>query len=549
MFINKNINLKNLFNQKILVSIFFLTYLIIGLYIFKDYGISFDEDIQRIMAQNRIEYIQIFISNFFSLLDNEVKNISIILPEHGVTFELPALIIEKIFGFSDTRSEYLFRHLLIFLTSFIGSFYFFKLVKKRFNSWKIGLIGVFLLITTPRIFAESFYNSKDIIFMYLFTINTYFAIKFLDNPISSNSFYFALFSGLCIGVRVIGIILPIITFYYLWIRFLRNDYKKNIRIKILIFFTSFIFFIILFFPSLWENPLKNFIYSLASFRSYDHEFLNFYLGQYVHPKTIHWYYFPLWIFITTPFIVIIIFIYGLVLSLYRIFNRLIRISKNKDLHDLWRGPIEFYDLFFITFIIAPIFLIIVFKSASYSGWRHLYFIYPFIIIIGLVGLRFFYIKMLRINNMRIIIFFKVIFSFFLIYNIFWLYTNHPFQNNFFNFLAGDKPHRNYEVDYWGLSNKFVLEKIINEDNRKLINVSMISDTSLSHNINILTEEQKQKVNYVVDIDKSDYIINNNIFFRGDFRKVRKILSNFDVYYELFVDGTLVTTIYKRRYPI
>ena len=55
MFINKNINLNNLFNQKILVSMFFLTYLIIGLYIFKDYGISFDEDIQRIMAQNRIE--------------------------------------------------------------------------------------------------------------------------------------------------------------------------------------------------------------------------------------------------------------------------------------------------------------------------------------------------------------------------------------------------------------------------------------------------------------------------------------------------------------
>ena len=96
-----------------------------------------------------------------------------------------------------------------------------------------------------------------------------------------------------------------------------------------------------------------------------------------------------------------------------------------------------------------------------------------------------------------------------------------------------------------MSNKFVLEKILKEDNRQLVTVSAISVTSLEPNFDILTKEQRNRIRYANDLTNSDYIINNNIFIWGDKNKLEKLSNNFDVYYELFVDDILITTIYKR----
>ena len=126
----------------------------------------------------------------------------------------------------------------------------------------------------------------------------------------------------------------------------------------------------------------------------------------------------------------------------------------------------------------------------------------------------------------------------------WLYKNHPFQNNYFNIFAGEEPHNSFEVDSWGLSNKFVLEKILKDDKRKNIVLSAISVTSLIHNIKMLTIEQRKRITYSGDLEDCDYIINNNIFISGDNSKIKKIPRNFVIYYQLFVDSTLVTTIYK-----
>ena len=146
--------------------------------------------------------------------------------------------------------------------------------------------------------------------------------------------------------------------------------------------------------------------------------------------------------------------------------------------------------------------------------------------------------------------YKLIFNIFILVfvtsNFLWLYKNHPFQNSYFNLLAGSKPHKNFEVDYWGLSNKFVLEKILQEDNRQNIKILAISVTSLKENFSILTAEQQKRIRYANNLETSDYIVNNNIFPAGDINKLKKLPKNFDIYYELFVDDILVTTIYKRN---
>ena len=116
---------EKIFNSKIIVTFFFFSYFIIGNVVVTDYGIALDEDYQREIGQNRLDYIKSFFLNFFSTNINIVENkISIKWPEYGSVFELPAIWLEKLIGFSETRLQFFFRHYLIFLTSFVGSISF-----------------------------------------------------------------------------------------------------------------------------------------------------------------------------------------------------------------------------------------------------------------------------------------------------------------------------------------------------------------------------------------------------------------------------------------
>ena len=62
-------------------------------------------------------------------------------------------------------------------------------------------------------------------------------------------------------------------------------------------------------------------------------------------------------------------------------------------------------------------------------------------------------------------------------------VNHPHQYVYFNFIGGKKPHLNYEIDYWGLSNKYALIKILSSKQKdEVVTVSNVSDTNLNENL-------------------------------------------------------------------
>ena len=150
MLSNKNIINRNLLDKKIIILFFFIIYFIIGNVVVNDYGIPFDEDYQRIIAQNRLDYIANFFSNIFLQSSDALKNkVEIMWPEYGVAFELPALWLEKVVGFSDTRSQSFFKHYLIFLVSFIGSIFFLLYCIKEIQ---------FLEISTVRYFISCFFT-------------------------------------------------------------------------------------------------------------------------------------------------------------------------------------------------------------------------------------------------------------------------------------------------------------------------------------------------------------------------------------------------------
>ena len=516
------------------IYLFFSIYFFAGLIFFKDFGFAFDEDIQRKIAINNLNFIKDFFN--FSLQEKT----KLLHPYYGVAFELPAMILENLFKIEDIHNKFLFRHLLIFLFSFIGSIFFFLIVLKHYKSIILSIFGLLLLILSPRIFAESFYNSKDIIFMYAFVIATYFSIIFLEKPNKVNIFFFSLTSAFLINIRILGIILPLIILVIFFIKYLRGNFK-NFYFNFIFCFILLLIFTILMWPALWSEPFKNITNAFLVFKSYNIEIFNFYLSDHTNAKNLHWYYVPLWIAVTTPPIILFLFIVGILLILKRLLKRLVNIEDSKPNNDLWRGKTEMIDIIFIMIIFLPLCLVIFFNSTLYSGWRHLYFIYPFIIIVSINPMYQF-----RIIKLKYFSFLCSTLALILIYYLYWNVKFHPFQFTYFNSIAGKEIHNKFDVDYWGLSNRYSLEYILLNNKNKRVNVSNVSDTNLIHNIKILRKEKRLYLNYEPDLEKSDFIIDNNNFFDPVNKKRRKILNRFKVYHQLFVDDVLVTTIYKKR---
>ena len=181
--------------------------------------------------------------------------------------------------------------------------------------------------------------------------------------------------------KTTGDLFTFLIIFFKIVQILRLSKNKKREVLSIIYLICFILiFIYFFWPYLWEDPIKYFIIAFKKLANIDVGIYNFFLGNYIQVEFVPWYYTIIWIFITTPSIYLIFFLIGFCFILKRIGNRLIRIDDKKEYNDLWRGDNEKVDiLIFLNFFI-PIFFTIILHSSLLTGWRHLYFVYPSLII-------------------------------------------------------------------------------------------------------------------------------------------------------------------------
>ena len=258
--------LKNQVNYKNIALILFFVYFFVGLYTFRDYGISIDEEFHRFCGLFWLDYVlsftsfdQIKIVVFEKL--GEAKSLNVGSPEdfpfYGIIFDLPVVFLEVLFKIEGSENYFYFKHFLNFLLFFVSAIFFYKLILNRFLNSKAALIGTLFFILSPRIYGESFFNNKDIVFLSLTTIAFYYCFKSIDKTSYKNLLIFSIFCSLATAQRIIGIFLPItfIIFYFLSVI---SDNKKLKDLNLIIFFGFFyLIFLILFWPALWNNPVKN----------------------------------------------------------------------------------------------------------------------------------------------------------------------------------------------------------------------------------------------------------------------------------------------------
>ena len=482
------------FSKKLLFPVLILLMLFSGIMVFRDYGISWDENTQRNSGIVFFNHIQktfnlqlVRFPDIVPELENYGDN------EFGAAFEILLFASERLLQLKDYREVFFFRHLLNFIFFWMGVVVFASVIRKRFETWFLPLISCLMLFLHPRIFAESFYNSKDIIVMVFFIFSFHSYIRFSQTRQFRYVLLLAFFSAVTFNIRPVGILIPFLAIIILLPLFLIHPIsgikRKRHLINVLLLPVLFLFFAWVTNPYLWTDPFVKTYAIVVKFMNYDvaHTAGNLlFLGKFIPTNQVPWYYLPLWVCISTPMVYLVLFITGMLFVFRNVFSR-------KYLAFHWLQASQ--DLFVAGWMVVPVSIAILFHSTLYDGWKHFYFLWPAMIYFAINGLisiiDYFGLKQDKMNNKigKVVIF--LILGVAILTNIQTLVRNHPYQYCYFNAIAPD-PSKNFEMDYWGLSYRDALENLVKTDPSDTLAVRVLNLPGYL-NAFVLTPEDRQRV--------------------------------------------------------
>ena len=535
-----NIPLKNRY-----IFFLFLSLFLVGIYIFKDYGLTIDDEYYR---KNGVFYKNFILNYLHHLINfnfNEIRNLyegieDNTLRNHPAIFETFLAFLSDLIKLENIYEIYHLSHLLNFTIYIIGLIILYKIIEDRFNNINISILCVLLIFFSPRFFAESFYNSRDIFFFSLFIFFIFSTQKLINYENYKNILLVSLSSALLINAKILGIIpfLIFLTMYSIFISEKKNFKLKDLKTIFALVIFTFLFIVILW-PYLWVNPIKNFLTAYKDIINAHNSLsvITFFNGEYISSENTPWFYRIIWFYITTPTIICILFSFGFLNILRKFSLRVLNLEEKNPL--LLKNKEDFCDYFLLLSFLGVIFLSIKFNTSQFNGWRHLYFLY-FIIIYFVAHLMK---SLLHLKNqyLKQIIFFSIFIN--IVFNIHWIIKNHPYQNNFFNKMFVDYAVSNFDNDYWGLANLNSLKVILKKQPDKIIKISSISFADLKISSLKLNKEDRKRIKITYDIEEADYLINS--YMKRPRNNFTIPSDKYQIIYDLKVNKTSINTVYKK----
>ena len=340
------------------------------------------------------------------------------------------------------------------------------------------------------------------------------------------------FISLAICFRVMGVLFPIIYFvFYILINLnLKNNVNDLVKKIVIPLFLSLLFTYIMW-PYLWENPIQNFYNSFVKMKQFDHGGHNLYFGNIIKSTKTPWHYSLIWILITTPIIYIGLFFCGVLKSIKEISTSKILLNHNNA------NIVLYYSLLILILSLGSVILL---DSTLFNGWRHLYFIYPFIIFLVLFGLDFVLNFFTKIKIKSFIVFILVLG---LMDIAIWMKKNNPYQYVFFNAIGKKIGQQNFDLDYWGLSYYQNFNYLLKYDNSQNIKLWNSSKTKIFYSLFSLSEKDRERIIEVKNAEEADYLITN--YFLDETTYDKDFFLKHSIINSINVDGVAINSIYKK----
>ena len=468
----------------------FFFFFIVALVVYKDYGICWDEPMQR--GPGLLSYDFIFNGNE-DLFNRTTDN-------HGAGFELLLVIIEKWFGITDDKAIYEMRHLVTHVVFLLGAFAGYVLAYRLFKNKFIASLGFVMLVFAPRLYAHSFFNSKDIPFLSIFIIT----LAICQAAFAQNKKWLFAILGLACGyatsIRIMGIMLACFIGLFLVIdtamAYAKKEDKPNKNVvNLLLFLAGFCFTVYIAWPYLWKDPVHNFVESFTKL-SHFNLWTGIMLlgGKYISSMNLPWTYFPTWFLISNPILWLIMGFAGFVWAGIAFLSKPLQFLRNTT---------ERNFLLYMLCFTGPIAAVLILHSIIYDDWRHLYFVYPSFVMLALYFVNKLYQTKGRMVIMGACALQVALLGFFMV-------KAHPFQQVYFNeFVSHDKEalRKNYEMEYWGCGYKEGLEYLVKTNPAGPIKVYSSTSQLIMNNTLMLNEQDRSRIQ-ITDREKADYLITN-----------------------------------------
>ena len=361
--------------------------LLTGVAAFDDYGISGDAKwSERPRAEATLRYL----GGDAQALDTPTP---IAENYYGPAFELLLVLAERLLGLTDERSVFLSRNLLTHLFFLAAGLSAYALALRLFGSRGLALFALALFLLHPRLYAHSFFNSKDLPFLSLFMICLWLAQRAFagtgagtagNGGTTAKMGAFALLgvaAGVLTSLRIMGAVLIVVVvaaqacdcwFAATWRQ------RRHVVASILLFVLVSVVAYFAVMPYLWNDPLARIPEMLALLSQHPYQPRIVYLGEVVSALNLPPHYLPVWFGITTPLFTLGLGLVGVVAFVWRGVAQPGELLRNTALR---------FQLMLIAFITLTVLAVVILRPPLHTGWRHAYFLWAPFVPLAISGLR------------------------------------------------------------------------------------------------------------------------------------------------------------------
>ena len=443
-------------------------FLIAGLVIGDDYGVPPYAGGQRFVAIDTLNYV---LHGDQTLLQIAADRF------YGVAFELPLFLLERVVGLEDPHYVYLARHVLTHLFFLIGGFCCYLLARRLAGDRLIALLVMLLFLLSPRLYAHSFFNSKDAVFASAFVMALLFASRAFDRDSVGAYRWCGAAAGLLIHLRVMGVVLFAVVLVFrawAWFRAGRGAGRRRVVVTTGVFalWGGLVLFISL--PYLWGDPIGRLSEYWTVLADHPVVFYELFRGQVFFSAALPWDYVLRWFAISQPPVTLLLGLLGMGVLGLAVRGAVRRGAGARPGRGLGAAELRFGVLLATCFAL-PLVAFALLRPNTLQGWRHFYFLHgPFCLLatFALAWLRQLSVRGLQrrwVGGVACALTAAGLGAAALE-----MAQIHPHQYLYFNFFVDRKtPERlseRYETDYWNMMLRQGYEHILRQTPASTINM-------------------------------------------------------------------------------
>lgn len=519
---------------KWLAALFLLAVLLVGLCTYQQYGITYDEAVERQSSIINYQYIlKTLLHHDLQVVDQELATWKD--RYYGVAFQLPMVLVEHLYNFTlPVHDVFVMRHLCTFLICFGGWVCLYVFLQKVFQNRWLSLLGLMMTVLYPRFFGEQFTNIKDMVFTAACCASLMMVALCLEKHRWWMEALAALAFALCTNTRVIGLMIPLLLAGYRVLCALL-DRKNALRemARFLAQLALVLVFWVMVTPAAWQQPFQFLPNVFSTFSHYDPWDASLpFLGQMVRGQALPWYYIPVWLLLSLP----IWYLAALAAGLWFEGKTLLGMLRRGQGRQ-WLASEHRYGMLCFVIAVAPFAVVLVKSVTLYNAWRHVYYIFPCLVVLMVFGVRALYQKLLSRAGWRKGL--CAAMAALLLYQTGWIIREYPLEKVYFN-PVGKAMADGMDRDYWyeGMWRQF--RYILDHDSAETVVVSCYNHAGDTY-LNYLTDQERERVRMIsVGHPDTEYLIDTAVGIGSE------TFEGFVPVHRQKVDGVVISTIYASQ---